>query len=69
MFGMGGSELFLIIFVFLMFFGSNKIPEIAKGLGSGMRQFRDAANGIKDEIEKEAETIKKNTDINKELNS
>lgn len=58
MFGLGGGELMLILVVFILFFGSNKIPEIAKGLGKGMREFRDAANGIKEEIEKESEKIK-----------
>jgi sec-independent protein translocase protein TatA len=67
MFGMGGSELFLIMFVFLMFFGSNKIPEIARGLGKGIREFKDAASGIQEEIEKGANNIKKDIDVTKEL--
>lgn len=67
MFGIGGSELILILVVFLLFFGSNKIPEIAKGLGKGMREFKDAANGIKEEIEKESAKIKDDINIDKEL--
>jgi sec-independent protein translocase protein TatA len=67
MFGMGGSEFFLIILVFLLFFGSNKIPEIARGLGKGMRQFRDAASGIQEEIEKGAKSAKDQVDITKEM--
>jgi sec-independent protein translocase protein TatA len=67
MFGMGGSELFLIILVFLLFFGANKIPEMARGLGKGMRQFRDAASGIQDEIEKGAKEVKDQADITREL--
>ncbi len=37
--------------VVLVFFGANKIPEIAKGLGRGIREFKDATKEIKDEIE------------------
>ena len=66
MFGMGGSEFFLIILVFLMFFGSNKIPEIARGLGKGIRQFKDAASGIQEEIEQGAKSVKEEMDITKE---
>ena len=47
----GGGELMLILVFILMFFGANKIPELARGLGKGMRQFRDATNEIRSEIE------------------
>ncbi|MEW6468093.1 MAG: twin-arginine translocase TatA/TatE family subunit [Bacteroidota bacterium] len=72
MFGLGGSELILILIVFLLFFGSNKIPEIARGLGKGIREFKDAASGIKEEIEKGANTVKDETskisaDLKKDL--
>lgn len=67
MFGMGGSEFFLIMLVFLLFFGSNKIPEIARGLGKGIRQFKDAASGIQDEIEKGASKVKEEADITKDI--
>lgn len=67
MFGMGGSEFFLIILVFLLFFGSNKIPEIARGLGKGIREFKDAASGIQEEIEKGAKDIKKDIDVSRGL--
>ncbi|HEY6162151.1 MAG TPA: twin-arginine translocase TatA/TatE family subunit [Bacteroidia bacterium] len=66
MFGMGGSEFFLVLLVFLMFFGSNKIPEIARGLGKGIRQFKDAANGIQEEIEKGANSLKKEMEVDKD---
>ncbi|MFJ1329329.1 twin-arginine translocase TatA/TatE family subunit [Capnocytophaga canimorsus] len=49
------SEIFFIVFVVLMIFGADKIPEIARGLGKGMRQLRDATNDIKSEIRKSAE--------------
>ena len=41
----------IIMLVVLVFFGANKIPEIAKGLGRGIREFKDATKEIKDEIE------------------
>ena len=37
--------------VILLFFGANKIPEIARGMGKGLREFKDATKEIKDEIE------------------
>lgn len=44
-----------IIFIVLMLFGSDKIPEMARALGKGMRQLKDATNDIKSEIHKGAE--------------
>lgn len=48
----GGGELVLILLVVVMFFGADKIPEMARGLGKGMRQFKDATGSIQREIEK-----------------
>ncbi|WP_071781145.1 twin-arginine translocase TatA/TatE family subunit [Adhaeribacter aquaticus] len=50
--GLGGSEVMVIMLVILLLFGANKIPDLAKGLGRGIREFKDATNGIKTEIEK-----------------
>lgn len=50
-----GGEILFILFVAVMVFGADKIPEIAKGLGKGMRQLRDATDDIKREIQKSAE--------------
>jgi sec-independent protein translocase protein TatA len=55
MFGIGGGEFFFIILVVLMLFGSDKIPEIARALGKGMRQLKDATNDIKSEIHRSAD--------------
>ncbi|MES2863505.1 MAG: twin-arginine translocase TatA/TatE family subunit [Bacteroidota bacterium] len=55
MFGIGGSEIFLILIVILMLFGSDKIPEIARTLGKGMAQLKNATNEIKHEIQKGTE--------------
>jgi sec-independent protein translocase protein TatA len=55
MFGIGGGEFLVIIMVVLMLFGSDKIPEIARGLGKGMQQLKQASNEIKSEIHKSAD--------------
>ena len=55
----GGSEWILIIIVVLLMFGGKKIPELMRGVGRGMREFNDAKNNVKNEIEegmKEKET-------------
>lgn len=68
MFGIGGGELILIIFIALMLFGSDKIPEIARALGKGMAQLKNATNEIKSEIQKGAEANGIDTSM-KELTS
>ncbi len=55
MFGIGGGELIFIIFIALMLFGTDKIPLIARNLGKGMAQLKNATNEIKSEIKKSAE--------------
>jgi sec-independent protein translocase protein TatA len=62
----GGSEWILIIIVVLLMFGGKKIPELMRGVGRGMREFNDAKNNVKSEIEegmKEKDTT--NTTVNK----
>lgn len=54
---LGFGEVAMIVMVILMFFGSKSIPSLARGLGKGMREFKDAANGIQREIEKSANTV------------
>lgn len=49
--GLGASEVTLVLAFFLIFFGAKKIPEIARGLGKGIREFKDATNDIKKQIE------------------
>jgi sec-independent protein translocase protein TatA len=48
---MGGYEILLILLVILIFFGAKKIPELARGMGRGIREFKDATREIKDEID------------------
>jgi sec-independent protein translocase protein TatA len=47
----GGTEWILIVIVVLLMFGGKKIPELMKGVGRGMREFNDAKNNVKNEIE------------------
>ncbi len=51
--GLGGWEILLIVTIILIFFGAKKIPELARGLGTGMREFKNATKEIKNEVEKE----------------
>jgi len=55
MFGIGGGELVFIMFVVLMLFGSDKVPEMARTMGKAMAQLKNATNDIKSEIQKGAE--------------
>jgi sec-independent protein translocase protein TatA len=55
MFGIGGGELVFIMFIVLMLFGSDKVPEIARTMGKAMAQLKNATNDIKSEIQKGAE--------------
>lgn len=64
---LGGGEIFVIVLVILLFFGSKSIPSLAKGLGKGIREFKDAANGIQREIEDSANKIKDDVDVTKHL--
>jgi sec-independent protein translocase protein TatA len=50
MFNIGSQELVVILFVVLMLFGAKRIPEVARSVGSGMREFRKAMRGIEDEL-------------------
>lgn len=55
MFGIGGGELIFIMFIVLMLFGSDKVPEMARTMGKAMAQLKNATNDIKNEIQKGAE--------------
>ena len=50
-----GAEIGFIIFIMVMVFGADKIPEIARGLGKGMRSIKNATEDIKNEVMKSAE--------------
>ena len=61
----GGPEIIVVLLFVVMFFGSKKIPELAKGLGKAMREVKDASNEIKKEIRDSATSIKDDCDITK----
>jgi sec-independent protein translocase protein TatA len=47
---LGTQEVILIVFAVLLLFGGQKLPELARGLGKGIREFKDASDGVKREI-------------------
>ncbi len=61
----GGPEIVVILLFVVMFFGSKKIPELAKGLGKAMREVKDASNEIKKEIRDSATSVKDDLDVKK----
>ena len=63
-----GPEIIGIMLIVVMVFGADKIPEIARGLGKGMRQVKDATNDLKKEIKDSSKKNKIDTNIAKELN-
>ena len=65
----GGPEIVIIGLIVVMLFGADKIPEIARGLGKGMRQLKDATNDIKKEITETAEKQGIDTSIAKDVTS
>ena len=63
MFGnIGASEIILILVIILVFFGAKKIPELAQGLGKGLREFRKAAREIQDDVERDVRKIEPKED-------
>ncbi|MBA25142.1 MAG: twin-arginine translocase TatA/TatE family subunit [Candidatus Marinimicrobia bacterium] len=58
----GGWEVLLIFLVVLLLFGAKKLPELAKGLGKGIREFKGAVEGIEKEFDDAVDSIDKNKD-------
>ncbi|MBQ4367786.1 MAG: twin-arginine translocase TatA/TatE family subunit [Muribaculaceae bacterium] len=54
-FNLGTGEILIIVFVILLLFGGKKIPELMKGMGKGVRSFKDGMNEIEDELKKPLE--------------
>ncbi|MBN8703267.1 MAG: twin-arginine translocase TatA/TatE family subunit [Bacteroidetes bacterium] len=46
MFGLGGQEIIIILIIILVLFGGRKIPELMKGFGKGIKEFKDASKGV-----------------------
>lgn len=66
----GGAEIIFILFIVVMVFGADKIPEIARGLGKGLRTLKDATNDIKHEVTKSAKQQGiVDTEVTKDINS
>ncbi len=56
---MGGGSIILIILVVLLLFGAKRIPELARGLGRGIREFKDATKDIQNDLEEGLKDKKK----------
>jgi len=52
MFGLGTGEILIILLIILLLFGAKKLPDLAKGLGKGISEFKKASSEIKEEVEK-----------------
>lgn len=63
----GTTEIMFILFIVVMVFGADKIPEIARGMGKGMKMLKNATNDIKAEITKSAEKQGLNADVTKNI--
>lgn len=57
-----GIEIVIIVLVILLFFGAKRIPELARGLGQGIKEFRKASDDLKKEIDRGAEEEKEPTE-------
>lgn len=53
--GIGGPELMMIMFIILVLFGANRLPELARGLGKSVREFKKAASGVEEEVRRAME--------------
>ena len=53
--GLGGGEIILLVLIILLLFGAKRIPDLARGIGKGIKEFKDARNGVesKDEDKKD----------------
>jgi sec-independent protein translocase protein TatA len=61
----GGPEIIIILLFIVIFFGSSKIPDLARTLGKTIREVKDASNEIKKEIRDSATEVKDDLDIKK----
>ncbi len=59
----GTPEMMIILFVALLLFGGKKLPELARGLGKGIREFKDASDGVKREIHRNINAVNEELDL------
>ncbi len=57
LFDLGGTEMLVIFFIVLLLFGGKKLPEVAKGLGKSLREFKKAASSVEDEFKRAMDEI------------
>ncbi len=60
----GGWEMVVIAIVILLLFGAKKLPELARGLGQGIREFKGAVDGVKGEINDAKDKVETDNDLN-----
>jgi sec-independent protein translocase protein TatA len=60
---LGGPEVFIIVLVILLLFGAKRIPDLAKGVGKGVREFKDAMAGVQNEIKDNINDVKKDNTL------
>lgn len=65
---MGGGEIMIIMAVILLLFGGKKLPELARGLGKGIRDFKDASEGVKREIHRNINSVGIVDDVDSMIN-
>lgn len=63
MFNIGTPEMMIILFAVLLLFGGKKLPELARGLGKGLREFKDASEGVKREIHRNINAVNEELDF------
>ena len=66
--GLGGPEIIFIVLIIMLLFGGKKIPELMKGIGKGVKSFKDGVNGLEDteDAKKKTDEITTETKENKE---
>ncbi|MEQ8908470.1 MAG: twin-arginine translocase TatA/TatE family subunit [Vicingaceae bacterium] len=64
-FSIAGSEIFFILLIVVLLFGSKKIPDLARGFGKGIREFKNATSDIQEEIRKTSKEITDSADPSK----
>ena len=63
---LGTQEVVMILFAVLLLFGGEKLPELARGLGKGIREFKDASDGVKREIHRNINELTANEELKRE---